>query len=308
MKKFLLPGLAVIGALIALLVVFWSHRPKPVAPIPYPAPHSPYPSAIYGAGIIEASTKNIAIGVPFILPITRIDVVEGDCVKMGDPLFQLDTRALEAQRQVALSQLNAAIVNCENLQLQFSYYERLTNKSAVSEQVYSQAYYAMREAQEQVKVAQATLAQVETDIERATVRAPVDGEILQVNMHLGEVYPTVSYDYTQPYVNLESALMLMGTVTPLQMRIDVDEEDAWRYRKGSPATAFVRGNANIHFPMEFVLVEPYIIPKISLTGEAIERIDTRVLQLLYRFDKCDLPVYAGQLLDVYIEAPPYEAK
>ncbi len=56
--------------------------------------------------------------------------------------------------------------------------------------------------------------------------------------------------------------------------------------------------------MIFVRTEPYIIPKTSLTGQTIERVDTRVLQVLYRFQKGDFPIYAGQLLDVYIEALP----
>jgi HlyD family secretion protein len=307
-RKYLLPALAIIGAAIALIVVFWSQKKQPVPPVPYPAPKSPYGHAVYGAGIIEASTENIAIGTPFLLPIEKIFVVEGDCVKEGDPLLQLDTRALIAQKETAISQLKAAIVNYQNLKTQFSFYERLSDRRAVSEQAYAQAYYAMMEAEEQVSVSEASLNQVETDIERATVCAPVSGEILQVNAHIGEIYIQNSYNYTQPYINLETALIFMGTVTPLQMRIDIDEEDCWRFCKGAKATAFVRGNANIHFPMEFVRVEPYIIPKISYTGETVERIDTRVLQVLYRFEKKDLPVYAGQLLDVYIEAAPLQTE
>jgi RND family efflux transporter MFP subunit len=302
-RKYFLPLFAIIGACIALLIVFWSQKKPPVPPVPFLASKSPYKHAIYGSGIIEASTENIAIGTPFILPITKIFVVEGDMVKEGDPLLQLDTRALLAQRETGISQLNAAIVNYQNYRVQFSFYERLTDKRAVSEQAYEAAYYAMREAEEQVKVAQASLNQTEVDIERATIRAPVNGQILQVNAHIGEVYPTNSYNYTQPYVNLESALIFMGTVAPLQMRIDIDEEDSWRFQEKANATAFVRGNAKIHFPMEFVRVEPYIIPKTSFTGETIERLDTRVLQVLYRFEKEDLPIYPGQLLDVYIEAP-----
>lgn len=306
MRKYFLPGLALIGALVALLVVFWSEKKEPTAPIPYPAPTSPYPHAIYGAGIIEASTENIAMGTPFVLPIEKIFVVEGDRVQAGDPLLRLDIRGFLAQKQLAVSERNAALVSFQNQKKQFSFYERLKDKRAVSEQAYQQAYYAMREAEERVNVAEAAIYQVETDIQRSTITAPVSGEILQVNAHVGEVYPASSYGTTQPYVNMESALILMGTVSPLQMRIDIDEEDCWRFEKGARATAFVRGNPSIHFPLEFVRIEPYVIPKISFTGETIERIDTRVLQVLYRFDKKDLPVYLGQLLDVYIESSPWE--
>jgi RND family efflux transporter MFP subunit len=304
LRKFLLPFLSFLGALIALLVVFWSQKKAPVPAIPYPAPQSPYVHAVYGAGIIEASTENIAIGTPFIELITDIYCVEGDRVKTGDPLLKLDTRLLEAQKITAQSQLQAAVVNYENQRTQFSFYQQVKDKRAVSKQAYESVYYAMKEAEQQVKVAEAQLNQVVVDIERSTVRAPVDGEILQVNAHIGEIYSNNSYNTTQPYVNLQTALIFMGTVSPLQMRIDIDEEDAWRFKPGASATAFVRGNANIHFPMKFVRIEPYIIPKTSLTGETIERIDTRVLQVLYRFEKGDLPIYAGQLLDVYIEAEP----
>lgn len=305
-RKWFLPALAILGAIIAVYIVFWSQKKVPSPPILYPASKSPYSSAVYGAGIIEASTENIAIGTPFTLPITDIFVVEGNQVKAKDPLLQLDVRSLVAQKEIALCQLQAAMITYENARIQFSFYERLQDKRAVSEKDYDTAYYNMKEAEEQVNIAKATVSQVEVDIERATVRAPVDGEILQVNAHIGEIYPQNSYNVTQSYVNLPTSLILMGKVAPLQMRIDIDEEDAWRYKIGSKATAFVRGNANICFPLQYVRMEPYILPKISFTGSNIERIDTRVLQVIYSFERGNIPVYPGQLLDVYLETPPLE--
>jgi hypothetical protein len=69
----------------------------------------------------------------------------------------------------------------------------------------------------------------------------------------------------------------------------------------------VRGNREIKTAIQFVRTEPYIVPKRSLTGDTTERVDTRVLQILYGFDRGDLPVYVGQQMDVFIEAPPLEA-
>lgn len=304
LRKYLFPILAFVGVLSGLLAVYLSQQKPPPPPIPYLPSKSPYAHAIYGAGMIEASSENLAIGAPFNELVMEIYVVEGDTVKAGDPLFKLDTRQLLTELETSKSQLQAAIVNYANQKTQYSFYERLTDKKAVSEQAYASAYYAMKEAEQQADVAQGRLDQVLTNIERSTVRAPVAGEILQVNAHIGEIYPASSYNITQSYIGLETSLILMGTISPMQMRIDIDEEDSWRFNNGARATAFVRGNAGIHFPMEFVRVEPYIIPKTSFTGQTIERIDTRVLQVLYRFDKKDLPVYAGQLLDVYIDAPP----
>ena len=308
-KYYLLPILAVIGALIALGVVIWSQRGVPPPPILFPPPTSPYPHAIAAAGIIEASSQNISIGTPFNEVIAEIYVVEGDDVKAGDPLFELDLRAFQAAVEAARASLNAAKVSLEDYRIRYSFYQRLRDKRAVSEEEYQEAHYAFLEAEENVKVAQANLVEAETNIQRSIIRAPIDGKILQVNCHVGEIAPIIPFISGQAtwLVAANGTLILMGNVNPLQLRIDVDEDDAWRYTEGARATAFVRGNSFINFPLTFVRIEPYIIPKSSFTGQTVERVDTRVLQVLYNFERGDLPVYAGQVLDIFIESEPIES-
>ena len=53
--------------------------------------------------------------------------------------------------------------------------------------------------------------------------------------------------------------------------------------------------------LKFEYVESYVIPKRSLTGDSTERVDTRVLQVIYSFERGKLHVYPGQQVDVYIE-------
>ncbi len=295
------------GAFVALLVVFWSERSSPVPPIPFQPARSPYVHSIAGEGIVEASSRNISIGSPFSEIITEMYVVEGDRVEAGDPLFKLDTRLLEAQAETARAQLQVALIKRDDQKTQFAFYQQLKDKRAVSQQQYQSVEYALKEAEQQIQVALGTLGEVEANLERSTIRAPLDGEILQVNVHVGEVAPNVQFNSSTldiPYGSSQYPLILMGSVEPLNLRVDIDEDDAWRYHKGSPATAFVRGNSRMHFPLKFVRVEPYIIPKASFTGQSIQRIDTRVLQVFYSFDQGDLPIYTGQVLDVYIEASP----
>ncbi len=305
LRKYLLPSIALLGALAALLVVFWSQRKEPVPPVPFPPPKSPYIHAIAGEGIVEASSRNISIGSPFSEIVTKVFVIEGDFVKAGSPLFQLDIRFFEAQAETAKSQIKAALINLENQRIQFAFYEKLRDKRAVSQQAYEQSYYALKTAEQQVKIAKNQLMEIEANIQRSLIVAPIDGEILQVNIHVGELAPntpSLSSQTILPYASSQFPLILMGNIAPLNLRIDIDEEDAWRFQKGSPATAFVRGNSKLYFPLQFIRIEPYIVPKASFTGETTERIDTRVLQVLYSFEKKETPVYAGQVLDVYIEA------
>ena len=71
-----------------------------------------------------------------------------------------------------------------------------------------------------------------------------------------------------------------------------------------PAWATLKGRKEPRFPLEFVRIEPYVVPKRSLTGESTERVDTRVLQVLYSFEPAALNAYVGQQMDVFIEAAP----
>ncbi len=303
-RRYLLSAMAGLGAIIALFVVFWSMRNPPTPAIPFLPPKSPYVHAVFGEGIVEASSKNISIGSPFSEIVTDIFVVEGDHVKKGDLLFKLDTRSLEAHRDTLIRDIELALVEMENQKKQFSFYERLKSKNAVSEMQYDESFFALAEAVANVQIKKADLAETETLINRYFIRASVDGEVLQVNIHIGEVAPNVvpnSVSQIIPYGSSQYPLILLGTVNPMNIRIDIDEEDAWRYKKGTPAQAFVRGNPKLNFPLTFVRIEPYIVPKASFTGQTTQRVDTRVLQVLYQFESPP-QVYAGQLLDIFLQA------
>ncbi|MCC7011469.1 MAG: biotin/lipoyl-binding protein [Planctomycetes bacterium] len=154
-------------------------------------------------------------------------------------------------------------------------------------------------ARAELAQAQARAAAVETQIARATVRAPIAATVLQLNARAGEYAPTGI---------AARPLVLLGSTEALHVRVDIDENEAWRFQRGAKALAFLRGNRDFSAPLEMVRVEPYVVPKRSLTGESTERVDTRVLQVLYRFDPSAMTSYVGQQVDVFIEAPPVASK
>ena len=128
----------------------------------------------------------------------------------------------------------------------------------------------------------------------SSVKTPIDGAILKVNVRLGE--------YAQAGV-LSDPLMTMGSLDPLHVRVDIDETETWRIRPDHTALARLRGNPDISTPLTFVRFEPYVLPKRSLTGDTTERVDTRVLQALYEFAPSEFPAFVGQQVDVFIAAP-----
>jgi len=150
-------------------------------------------------------------------------------------------------------------------------------------------------AQAQVGAARAQLQAAQSELDRLIVRAPVAGEVLQVNVRPGEYVANAGATV---------APIVMGDTRALHVRVDVDENDAWRVSPKARATAALRGKTEIRTDLEFVRVEPFVVPKRSLTGTSSERVDTRVLQVIYAFNRGELPIYVGQQMDVFIEARP----
>jgi HlyD family secretion protein len=147
-------------------------------------------------------------------------------------------------------------------------------------------------AEAELRQAASQVDRVRADLERLTVTAPIAGEILQCKVRAGE------YASAGP---LEQPLMLLGAVDQLNVRADVDERDAGRVKTGAAVLASVRGDSRRQFALRFLRFEPFVVPKKNLTNDAAERVDTRVLQVIYALEK-DAPVRPGQQMDVLIEA------
>lgn len=311
MKKTILPIIALAALSFGIISVVQS-QPKHEPSLPSsPPPASPYAHAVAAEGLVESSSENISIGTPLSDVVTEVAVSVGQTVKAGDPLFKLDDRQLRADlatRQadlgVAKTQVKVNSALCEDVKRQLNFAETLADKRAMSSEELARRQYAVEAAQArleaakaQVEAAAAQVKSIETQIERSTVRTPTDGEVLQVKIHAGE-FATAGVTATP--------LILLGRLKPLHVRVDVDEHEAWRVNPAEKAVATVRGNANLKTPLSFVRFEPFVVPKKSLTGDSTERVDTRVLQVIYRVEDDKLPLFVGQQMDVFIEARPVQ--
>jgi len=307
--RYVLPAIALFGAVFAVIFVHAGNKPVPASqPVADPA-QAPFASYVAGAAIVEASTENIPVGTLVPGVVSELYKAIGDHVKAGDPLFRIDSRDLEAElavRQAALASAKASETAQEaaaaDAQHQWQKAQEMGDSRAMSTEEIDRRRFASKaaeakviQAKADVGSAEAMVKATETELERRIVRARVDGTILQCKIHLGE------FAQTGP---LATPLMLLGNTDVLNIRTDVDENDAWRVDTSRPAVAYVRGNRDLSTQLKFVRVEPYVVPKKSLTGDSAERVDTRVLQVLYAFDPKSLPVFVGQQMDVFIEARP----
>jgi len=299
---------AIIGMAAMFFLVARLKKPEPVAPPLVEPAAAPYQAAIGARGLVESLGENVRIAPLVNGVVEEVSVKVGDHVKKGAPLFRVDSRearaavaSREAEIPVLTARLEEAEANLAEKRDQLDRVTKLGSKNVASEEEVRRANFQHRAAQAlQTRAAaeltqgKALLAEAQTDLDLTLVTAPRDGEILQVNVRAGE--------YASP--NTMTEAILLGDTSTLQLRADVDEDSAWRVRPGAPATAYIKGSRENPIPLTFVRVEPYILPKKSLTGESTERVDTRVLQVIYTFAMPKTPVYVGQQMDVFIDGAP----
>ncbi len=150
-------------------------------------------------------------------------------------------------------------------------------------------------AQAQLGVAESQLRETEVAREILVVRAPIAGTVLKLDAHVGE------YKATGPN---STALMRLGDISTLHVRTDIDELDSWRFDRAGKAVATIRGGSRTQVSLRFVRIVPDVQPKKTLTGENAERIDTRVMQVIYAVENPPAFLQPGMLVDVAVAAKP----
>lgn len=143
--------------------------------------------------------------------------------------------------------------------------------------------------------AKASLNRIKTDIARTIIQSPIDGTVLQIKIHEGEFPPPDT---------LRMPLMIIGDTNELYLRVNINQFDIPSFQPDAPAVAYLQGDASIVYPLEFKQVEPYLVGKQTLTNQLTEKVDTRVLQIIYRIKKDHHQLFVGQQMDVFIEIKP----
>ncbi|TPQ27590.1 HlyD family secretion protein [Methylomonas koyamae] len=229
----------------------------------------------------------------------------------------------KAQMQAAEAGLNSARVQMEKQQKSFD-----LNPQSVSRDVLDNAINAAKVAQANFDVARnqyeltkagAWMYDIENQdqqhqtlyqsylaanalLAKYTIKAPTDGVVLSIKAAVGSyVSPQGIYGaYTQDSNN--PVLIMGATQNQLAVRCYIDEILIPKLPSPERMTAkmFIRGT-NTSIPLEFVRIQPYVSPKVQLSDQRSERVDVRVLPVIFRFDKSpDMAVYPGQLVDVYV--------
>ncbi len=209
--------------------------------------------------------------------------------------YQLDTRSVS--KQTLDNAKNSVSVAQANLDVATRQYE-LTKAGAWT--------YDIQNQQRQYEALNKAYLTARAQLALYTLRAPRSGVLLSMQASVGSyVSPQGVYD---SYTQMASPIAVMGDSDGLAVRCYVDEILIPRLPSGAnlQARMYVRGT-NISVPLEFVRVQPYVSPKIQLSNARTEKVDLRVLPVIFRFTPpAGTAIYPGQLVDVYLSERPHE--
>lgn len=302
-------SLAVLASLVAIAYAINASRSasRPSTQVEPLQGQAATPERVAGVGLIEPAGEAIALALPLGGVVSGVRVKPGDRVRAGDLLLTLDSR--EAEGELALRQtaetsarrsLEAAAAEQREKSGLLEMYRALRGSPALVPEELLRRQSALEQAEARVAAAQAAIdeakaaaALARTRLSRLSLRAPTDGLLLQVRARTGE--------WVQPGA-AGTVPVTMARQAPLQVRVDIDEADVGRLVDGVDAMVVARGQSAAPVQARFVRTEPLLTPKRNLNNASDERVDTRVLQLLFELPPTATALRVGQQVDVFIVA------
>jgi len=292
-------------ALIALVVAVWlivSGRPDRSLDEPGSTParatgELATAPRVAGTGMVEPSSEIIEIGTALSGLVTKVAVNPGDYVTQGQPLFFVDDRAVRAhiaELMVTIAEARAVEATADR---QLALYRKVQDPLAVSRLEVIRAEGDATSARNRRALTEAQLDAARVELARLTVTAPISGEILRVDVRPGEFVQAGG-----PQGGGATPYIRMGETRPMHVRIDIDEGEASRVDLGKSALVSPRGMSDQQVRARFVRAEPLIVPKRSLTNTASERVDVRVMQVIYELPAPNGLFRVGQQVDAFIPA------
>jgi HlyD family secretion protein len=146
-------------------------------------------------------------------------------------------------------------------------------------------------ARAQAVSAEARLVQARATLERRQIRAPYDGEVLQVKARTGEYYTP----------GASEAPVVLGDTRKLRVRMDVDERDIGRVKLGQPAFAVADAYPGVRFTGKVAEIGRRMGRKNVRTDDPTERLDTKILEVVIDLDEASRLV-PGLRVTSYVEA------
>ncbi len=175
--------------------------------------------------------------------IDKIYVEEGERVRKGQLLAELDTRATRLQAEQAEAAVAVAQANYNDASKNLERMERLIKENAVSEQQYEKIRLAFESAEAQLDQAKAALNLAKYNLDVSIMEAPFSGVVASKNAEVGDVINPMMGGFSPT-----SGVVTLMDFSRVKIEVDVSQQDLVRIQKGQPASMSVSAFPGRTFP------------------------------------------------------------
>jgi HlyD family secretion protein len=260
---------------------------------------------VAGSGIVQPSSELFSLIAPVSGTVKTVRVQVGEPVKSGQILIEFDDTESIAEIKTRESAISLAKANLQSAQIElneklaaFKLYSGIEDQRAVVQEELQNRRYAAQSAQARLAAAQAAIVQNQSALGQArvnqalrSVKAPIDATILSIKAHQGEYFAQG---------NNAEPMLTLGNINPLHVKVDIDEIETSKINFDAPVSLSPRGSPQMRITGTLIRIEPVIQPKKSLTNATNERVDTRVLQIIYALPSNVKGFFVGQQIDAFV--------
>lgn len=275
----------ILSSILVSLPVACSREKKPPPRPPTPvtvarAEVRDIPVVISEIGNVEASTtvsvKSLVSG-----EITRVYFKEGDFVKKGQVLFEIDPRPLKEALRQAEAALARDLAQQKFAEVEAARYRELFNKGFVSKEQSEQFTTQASALKAVVEADRAAVKDAKVRLGYSVIRSPLDGRTGNLNVHLGNIVK----ENDTPF------LVVINQVTPINVGFSVPEQFLFQIKKSMrqgqlKVTASIKGAQ--------VLKEEGVV---SFLDNSVDN-TTGTIRMKGKFQNWDNNLWPGQFVNV----------
>ena len=229
-RKIVLPIFILLAIILAYLLFL--RKPSAVKVTVTEVVRGDLTSTVSAPGIVRPLTE-VQISSSINGIVQQLMVKEGQEVKKGDLLLQIDPSEFRAQVRRAQAGLEVAQANLEQARSQWKRAEHLYKSNLISKQDYESARTNHLLSQAQLKESRANLDQTLEQLQKTRITSPIEGTVIQINIEPGENVITGTLD------NPGTKLMVIADLSRMEVESQVDEADIAKVNMGQRAVVEV---------------------------------------------------------------------
>lgn len=281
-RKIIFFSMIILITILGIIYIFTSMRK---ASAPYEKGKIPSikesPVRIYGR--VEPLDREVFLGPQQAKKVVKIYVKEGQYVKKGDVILELDAEVERQAFNLALTKISEYERRLDIVLDELRRKKELLKEEIIPEFNVTQKKLEAKLIEQQIEVAKEEAKLKKKELDTLILRSPIDGFIYKFDVRLGELITPEDYER-----------IIIGKI---QKQVRLFIESFW-IDKINLGEKFIVKDAETNREIgkaKVVYIAEYVGARDFRTEDSLERIDTKYAQAIVEFEKAE-PIKIGKLV------------